>query len=163
MIISPVTLTHSLSDDWKVFPWRIIENLDPNFLKQQLLEGGVQAKNEQFHGNMTGLSKFIQPSREIFSVWNYGEAVGRNLWPQKQHDSIPMKYDIDVYNLVHKIKYVTSPRLETNAAPILSWFPCNILIACRHYNGGWPDLLPSNARQTTAPAIATTTCTCMME
>lgn len=99
----------------------------------------------------------------FFQVWNYGEAVGRNLRPQKQHDSIPMKYDIDVYNLVHKIKYVTSPRLETNAAPILSWFPCNILIACRHYNGGWPDPLPSNARQTTAPAIATTTCTCMME
>lgn len=99
----------------------------------------------------------------FFQVWNYGEAVGRNLRPQMQHDSIPMKYDIDVYNLVHKIKYVTSPRLETNAAPILSWFPCNILIACRHYNDGWPDMLPSNARQSTAPAIATTACTCMME
>lgn len=163
MIISPATLTHSLSDDWKVFPWRIIENLDPNFLKKQLSEGGVQGKNEQLHGNMTGLSKFIQPSREIFSRMKLWWSCRENLRPQKQLDSIPMKYDIDVYNLVHKIKYVTGPRLETNAAPILSWFPCNILIACRRYNGGWPDLLPSNARQTTAPAIATTTCACMME
>lgn len=118
--------THSFAVRWlKSFSLKDHWEFGPQFSETATV-GGREGFKERTNNSMETWLVCLSSSNHhvrFFQVWNYGEAVGRNLWPQKQHDSIPMKYDIDVYNLVHKIKYVTSPRLETNAAPNIILVP----------------------------------------